>query len=110
MSALHLLVHELARRDLVTAEGRCSVDKAFEDIGIEVFCPAASGMFLWGRFQGIEDSLHLAQYALNEGLLLAPGTVFRPNLQPSSWLRFNVAVCSDTEVQGRLKSLASRLA
>ena len=92
------------RERLVSA--RCRVERAFEDNGIEVFCPATSSMFLWGRFDGVEDSLPLAEQALSKGLLLAPGTVFRPNLQPSAWLRFNVAVCCDAIVQRLLKSLA----
>jgi len=109
----HLLAHGHHRKLLLRlrerlGESRCIVAKAFEDIGIEIFCQASSGMFLWGRFNGIEDSLPFAQQALSAGVLLAPGTVFRPNLQPSQWLRFNVAVCSDAAVQRRLKALVDR--
>lgn len=93
-------------RDNISA-ARCNVTQAFEEMGIEIFHQSETGMFAWGRISGIDDSLPLAQRALREGLLLAPGTVFRPNLQPSPWLRFNVAVCDDASVQSRLKEMLS---
>jgi DNA-binding transcriptional MocR family regulator len=42
--------------------------------------------------------------------MLAPGTVFRPHLERSPWMRFNVAVCEDPQVQDQLARLASRRA
>lgn len=87
------------------AAARCNVINFFEGIGLEPFGHSASGMFVWARFAGIEDSLEIAERALQDGLLLAPGTVFRPNLQPSPWLRFNVAVCDDPAVQRKLSNL-----
>lgn len=89
------------------ADARCNVIKAFEQIGMELFCQPESGMFLWSRFTDCRDSLPLAERALRQGLLLAPGTVFRPNLQPSPWMRFNVAVCDDAGVQRRLQALSA---
>jgi len=88
------------------AQARCNVIKAFERMGIEVFCRAEAGMFLWSRFRHIEDSLPLAECALRKNLLIAPGTVFRPNLQPSPWMRFNVAVCDDPDVLRAIAALA----
>jgi hypothetical protein len=38
--------------------------------------------------------------------VLAPGTVFRPHLGRSPWIRFNLAVCEDPRVQARLQRLA----
>jgi len=89
------------------AEARCNVIKAFDNLGIEVFDPPECGLFLWGRFTGVEDSLPVAERALQDGMLLAPGTVFRPNLQPSPWIRFNAPVCDDEGVLKRLKTLAA---
>jgi len=86
-------------------EARQTVVAAFEDMGMEIFCADPAGMFLWGRFADIEDSMRLAQRDLERGLLLAPGTVFRPGLQPSPWMRFNVAVCADPAVRERLADL-----
>src|SRR5271168_135362 len=72
---------------------------AFERIGLELFAEPADGMFVWARFPQIEDSLALAEAAQRDGIALAPGTVFRPHLERSPWMRFNVAVCEDTRMQ-----------
>jgi hypothetical protein len=42
--------------------------------------------------------------------MLAPGTVFRPHLERSPWMRFNVAVCEDTRVQRWLQRQAANKA
>jgi hypothetical protein len=39
--------------------------------------------------------------------VLAPGAVFRPHLERSAWMRFNVTVCEDKRVQDWLQRLAS---
>jgi DNA-binding transcriptional MocR family regulator len=75
-----------------------NVVRQFERIGLELFVEPSDGMFVWARFPDVEDSLALAESAQAERIMLAPGTVFRPHLGPSPWLRFNVAVCEHTEV------------
>lgn len=82
---------------------------AFDKIGITTIAPDNPSMFLWGRYRDIEDSLPIAEHASHEGLLLAPGTVFRPSLQPSPWMRFNVAVCDNPAVLKKLKFLPDTL-
>jgi len=37
----------------------------------------------------------LTAQAAKEGVMLAPGNVFRPHQEPSPWLRFNVAHCEN---------------
>lgn len=98
----------LARLQDRIGEARRNVIAAFEKIGIETFCDDDRGMFVWGRFADIGDSLPLAEMALKEGMMLAPGTVFRPNLQPSEWMRFNVAVCEDPDVQSKIENLGRK--
>ena len=61
----------------------------------------------FGRFPHIDDSLALAEAAQRDGIMLAPGTVFRPHLERSPWLRFNVAVCEDTRLQRWLQGQAA---
>jgi DNA-binding transcriptional MocR family regulator len=73
--------------------------RAFEGIGLEIFAEPNCGMFIWARFPHVEDALSLAEAAARDGIMLAPGTVFRPHLERSPWMRFNVAVCEDTRVQ-----------
>jgi hypothetical protein len=38
--------------------------------------------------------------------MLAPGAIFRPHLERSPWMRFNVAVCRDMRVQHWLERQA----
>jgi DNA-binding transcriptional MocR family regulator len=91
-------------------EARRNVVRGFERIGLELFAEPTDGMFVWARFPHIDDSLALAAAAQREGIMLAPGTVFRPHLERSPWMRFNVAVCDDERVQDRLQRLESSVA
>jgi DNA-binding transcriptional MocR family regulator len=89
-------------------EARLGVVRAFERIGLELFLEPADGMFLWARFPHVEDSLALAEAAQRDGVMLAPGAVFRPHLEGSPWMRFNVTVCEDPRVQRWLQEQARR--
>jgi DNA-binding transcriptional MocR family regulator len=86
-------------------ESRRRVVAAFERSGIEIFHGTDRGMFLWARFPEVSDSLTLAESAQSRGLILAPGAVFRPDLQASPWMRFNVATCDDAAVQRGLDDI-----
>jgi len=88
-------------------EARLNVVRTFERIGLELFIEPVDGMFLWARFPQIDDSLALAEEAQRDGIMLAPGTVFRPHLERSPWMRFNVAVFEDTRVQRWLQRQAA---
>jgi DNA-binding transcriptional MocR family regulator len=87
-------------------EARANVIGEFGRIGIELFVEPNDGMFVWGRLPRIDDSLAFAQRAAQQGFMLAPGTVFRPNLERSPWMRFNVAVCNDARVLQWLEQAA----
>jgi DNA-binding transcriptional MocR family regulator len=91
-------------------EARRNVVRAFEQIGLELFAEPDGGMFVWARFPHIDDSLALAEASHRDGIMLAPGTVFRPHLERSPWMRFNVAVCEDTRVQRWLQRQAANKA
>jgi DNA-binding transcriptional MocR family regulator len=80
-------------------EARHNVVRAFERMGLELFVEPADGMFVWARFPHVEDSLALAEASQRDGIMLAPGAVFRPHLERSPWMRFNVTVCEDPRVQ-----------
>src|SRR6201997_4851398 len=97
----------LARLHERLGDARLNVVRAFERIGLELFAEPVDGMFLWARFPHIDDSLALAEDSLRNGIMLAPGTVFRPHLERSAWMRFNVAVCEDTRVQRWVQRLAA---
>ena len=91
-------------------EARLNVVRAFERIGLELFAEPLDGMFVWARFPRIDDSLALAEASQRDGIMLAPGTVFRPHLERSPWMRFNVAVCEDTRLQRWLQGQAANKA
>jgi DNA-binding transcriptional MocR family regulator len=89
------------------SEARLNVVRAFERIGMELFVEPTGGMFVWARLPQVEDSLALAEISQRDGIMLAPGAVFRPNLERSPWMRFNVTVCEDTRVQCWLQRQAA---
>jgi DNA-binding transcriptional MocR family regulator len=80
-------------------EARVNVVRAFERIGLEMFAEPTDGMFIWARLPNIADSFTLAESAQSEGVVLAPGAVFRPHLERSPWMRFNVATCDDPRIE-----------
>lgn len=80
-------------------EARLNVMRAFERIGLELFVEPVDGMFIWARFPHIDDALPLAEDSKRDGIMLAPGVIFRPHLEASPWMRFNVTVCEETRVQ-----------
>ena len=97
----------LSRLHARLAEARFNVVRAFERIGLELFAEPTDGMFVWARFPHVEDSLTLAHASQHDGIMLAPGAVFRPHLERSPWMRFNVTVCEDTRVQAWLQREAA---
>jgi len=72
---------------------RDKVMRQLERMGMEVGDPPPCGMFLWvetGR-----DTNVLTEEAMEEGFLLAPGSLFSPAQLPSTRMRINVAGMSD---------------
>jgi DNA-binding transcriptional MocR family regulator len=67
-------------------------------LGFELFHEPKAGLFLWARHPAWPDAGPLAQRAAGQDILLGPGHLFAVDLQPSPWLRFNVAFCEDERV------------
>jgi DNA-binding transcriptional MocR family regulator len=97
----------LARLQSRLDEARANVVHAFERIGLELLVEPSAGMFVWARFPQGGDALALAERARRDGIMLAPGHVFRPHLEPTPWMRFNVAICDDPRVIRWLDRAAS---
>jgi len=74
--------------------------RLFAAAGMPVFAASTNGNFLWARFPGAEDSATLVAPARDAKIMLAAGAVFRPNLEPSPYMRFNVALCDDPRFVG----------
>ncbi|MHA6688248.1 aminotransferase-like domain-containing protein [Mesorhizobium sp. A556] len=94
----------LARVTQRLDETRCDAVRAFERIGMKVFSEPTAGMFLWARVPGVADSLALAERSLADSIMLAPGNVFRPHLEPSPWMRFNVTACTEPRLLAWLEN------
>jgi len=89
----HVRKHVEHLRDRL-AKAQERICRRLEHAGFVRFLEPGAGMFVWARPQeGEADALALSRRALEKGILLAPGHLFRPGLEPSPWLRFNVAYC-----------------
>ncbi|MEB0214306.1 PLP-dependent aminotransferase family protein [Undibacterium sp. CCC3.4] len=80
---------------------RDDVTKRLEDIGIKVEYRTPAGMFLWTE-TGI-DTNRLTEQAMEQGYLLAPGSLFSPHQAPSTKMRINIAAMSDSGLWDFLK-------
>ena len=83
--------------------------RMLERVGLVPDPEPKGGPFVWARVPGIADTTELARRAARENIVLAPGSVFRPQGQASPWLRFNVVFCNDPRLAAFLsKTLASQ--
>ncbi|SFZ78915.1 aminotransferase-like domain-containing protein [Chitinimonas taiwanensis] len=62
-----------------------------ENMGYTLWAQPSGGMFCYARLPGVMDTAPLAQAAVEEGLMLAPGSLFCPRGETTAWLRFNLA-------------------
>ena len=69
--------------------------RRIEQAGLR-FDPAPAGMFVWAD-AGCDTNL-LAEKALAEGMVLAPGSLFSPRQLPSTRMRLNLATVQDERV------------
>jgi DNA-binding transcriptional MocR family regulator len=67
--------------------------RQLERTGLETGVAAPAGMFIWAD-AGCDTNV-LAEKAMAEGFLLAPGSLFSPNQLPSTKMRLNVASMGD---------------
>lgn len=95
--------HTKALRDrLAVAQQR--VASELIDLGFELFAEPKAGMLLWARHPCFPDASDLAYKAAEQDILLGPGHLFTIDMQPSAWLRFNVAHCEDGAVFAFLRA------
>jgi DNA-binding transcriptional MocR family regulator len=75
---------------------RDKVVRQLERVGVRVDIHPAAGMFLWVD-TGCDTNV-LTERAMQEGYLLAPGSLFSPDQLPSTRMRLNVASMGDPGV------------
>jgi DNA-binding transcriptional MocR family regulator len=80
---------EELRRKLARAR-RLAADK-LDQLGIRPWLLPRGGFFLWCRLPGGRDAAQVAQKALAENVVLAPGNVFSVSRTAPDFMRFNVA-------------------
>ena len=61
--------------------------------GVAVLGESGDGLFLWANMR--TDTTVLAEICSRHGLLLAPGSLFSPRQEPSTWMRVNVTTSPD---------------
>ena len=81
------------------AEASSATLRLLERAGLKIHAEPKGGMFVWAQAPGIADSVQLATRAAQSAIMLAPGNIFRPQMQPSPWLRFNVAYALDPRLE-----------
>ena len=82
---------------------RGEVIRALEDCGLTLHAEPAGGMFVWAKLADGKQAAELASVAARHNIMLAPGHLFRPYQEPSSWLRFNVAHCDEAQLYTLLR-------
>jgi DNA-binding transcriptional MocR family regulator len=75
------------------------------NLGFETWVTPRGGFYLWCRLpDGDKTAAQVAQAALREDMILAPGAVFSPAQAASDFMRFNVAQMQDPRVFDGLKA------
>lgn len=81
------------RARAATAEGL----EVLNGLDATVFAAPEQSLYLWARFDGIDDTRSLTARLLSRGVVLAPGAFFNiDSEQVSPWTRLNVAYLNDS--------------
>jgi DNA-binding transcriptional MocR family regulator len=75
---------------------RAKTVRQMEKVGLRVDVAPPAGMFVWVD-AGCDTNV-LTERAMEQGLLLAPGSLFSPSQLPSTRMRLNVATVQDATV------------
>lgn len=92
------------------AEATARTLRMLERTGLAPHGEPKGGMFVWAEVPGIGDAAQLASDAAAQGIMLAPGSIFRPQQQPSPFLRFNAAYAMDKRLERYLAEALPRIA
>ncbi len=91
-------------------KARIAAVRRLESLGLGPVDDRTHGLFAWLDIPGIADTTPLAEAAVERSMLLAPGALFRPNMEPSTKMRFNVAFCQDDGMCRELEALINAAA
>jgi len=79
-----------------------------EKVGLLPYIEPRGGMFVWAKVPEYINILEITNEAAENGFMLAPGHLFRPHLEPSNWMRFNVASSHEIDFLKYLEKLIKR--
>ena len=91
-------------------KARDAAVRRLEAFGLGPSGDRTHGLFAWMDVPGLADTAPLAEAAIERRMLLAPGALFRPGMEPSSKMRFNVAFCQDDGMFRELDALLNAAA
>lgn len=74
--------------------------------GLTLYAQPSGGMFVWARFPGEKQARAIMRRAAQADILLAPGSLFRPDGQDTPWFRFNVTQCDSPALLSFLRTEA----
>ncbi|MQT11178.1 aminotransferase-like domain-containing protein [Segnochrobactrum spirostomi] len=80
------------------AHARETAADRLASLGIKPWLMPKGGFYLWCRLPNGRESAALAQRAVKDGVILAPGNVFSVSQSAGAFLRFNVAQMADERV------------
>ena len=86
-------------------KARTAAVRRLEAIGFGPAADRTHGLYAWLDVPGVADTTALAEAALKRKMLLAPGALFRPNMEKSTKMRFNVAFCQNDGLFRELEDL-----
>lgn len=110
---IHAMLTEGAYRkhmDRVKSRVKLAADMVLprlEALGYSLWAQPGGGMFTYARLPDVADAAPLAQQALGEGMMHAPGVLFCPQSELSPWLRFNMTHMEDKRVWRWLERAAA---
>ena len=90
------------RQKLAAVRGQTA--ERLEALGVKPWFRPQAGMFLWCELPEGCDGSELAQKALGERIVLAPGNAFSVSQTASRFLRFNIAQSQDERLYAFLKA------
>lgn len=91
------------RRKLSQCQQQTS--QRLQQLGIEPWLQPRAGMYLWSQLPPGKDAATIAQRALVEGVVLAPGNAFSHAGSAERFLRFNVAQSQSERIFSVLQKL-----
>jgi DNA-binding transcriptional MocR family regulator len=106
----HALTEGLYRRSAERVRTRLAASmletcEMLRPLGFQLFCKPMGGKFIWVRHPNFDSSSDIWKLAADAGIVIAPGKVFRNNMQETPWFRLNVCYGTEPALINLFKSI-----